>query len=351
MLHDLTSGPVFEAEITPGMSPLDAVDLGVQVEAAGFHRIGVSCVALWPDTYQIQTLIADRTETIQIGSMVTNPYTRHVAVHASAVATLQEVSEGRAFLGIGVGAGLEELGFSYNKPVQTLRETITAFRQLLSGESTTVQGEYVSIQNSRLLRELNKPVPVAIGTRSPGVMRLAGELADVALIGARHLTHELLEEYRDWLALGASRTGRNLRNLEILPRVTLCISSDADLAIHSVKRYAAHYLSILGEQGPKIDSSLRDAIETALAQATGWYFDTDRYDPPELMRLIDNELAQQFAIAGTPEQCAEQLKTLLALGVDGASFNLAAVARGSMFEGLSETIEGAKKMLDLIAET
>jgi alkanesulfonate monooxygenase SsuD/methylene tetrahydromethanopterin reductase-like flavin-dependent oxidoreductase (luciferase family) len=179
-------------------------------------------------------------------------------------------------------------------------------------------------------------------------MKLAGELADVALIGARHLTTEILEEYRGWLKLGASRTGRSLDSIQVLPRVTLCISSDADLAVHSVKRYAAHYLGILGEQGPKIESSLRGSIENALAQATGWYFDADRYDPPELIELIDAELARQFAIVGTPEQCAEQLQALLALGVDGVSFNLAAVARGSMFDGLSETIEGAAKMLDLL---
>ncbi len=339
--------PVFEAEITPGMSPLDAVDLGVQVEAAGFHRLGVSCVALWPDTYQIQTLIADRTNKIQIGPMVTNPYTRHVAVHASAIATLQEVSNGRAFMGIGVGAGLEELGFDYNKPVQTLRETVMAFRQLLSGEETTIQGEAISIERSRLLRNLEAPVPVAIGTRSPGVMSLAGELADVALIGARYLTPKILGQYRDWLTKGAVRAGRSLEDIQILPRVTLCISSDADLAVHSVKRYAAHYLSVLGDHGPAISTSRRQAIQEALSGATGWYFDADRYDPPELIELVDPELARQFAIVGTPEQCVDQLISLLDLGVDGASFNLVAVTGGSMFDGLSQTIEGAAKMLDL----
>ena len=95
-------------------------ELATAVEDAGFDRLGVSDVALWPDTYQLQVLAARETKNIMIGSMVTNPYTRNPAVHASALAPLNDVSGGRAFFGIGVGAGLEEIGISPKKPVTAL---------------------------------------------------------------------------------------------------------------------------------------------------------------------------------------------------------------------------------------
>ena len=338
----------FEAEITPGMAPGDAVELGCLVEQVGFDRLGISCVALWPDTYQLQALIAARTERIHIGSMVTNPYTRHAAVHAAALATLQEVSDGRAFCGIGVGAGLEDFGIDYPRPISTLRETIGAIRGLLSGESQSLDGDTVELHDARLLRPPAKPVPIAIGTRSPGVMKLAGEVADVALVGARHLTPEIVARYSGWLAEGAARVGRNVDSIEVLPRVTLCVSEDEDLAVESVKRYAAHYLDILGDHGPPVDPQRRREIVATLADARGWYFDLDRYDPPEMLRLVDAELARQFAIVGTPSQCAEQLRTLMDLGFDGVSCNLAAVQRESMYVGLRETIEGAGEVLRLL---
>jgi 5,10-methylenetetrahydromethanopterin reductase len=339
----------FEAEITPGMSPAEAVELGCLVEEAGFDRLGISCVALWPDTYQLQALIAARTSRIQIGSMVTNPYTRHAAVHASALATLQEVSGGRAFCGLGVGAGLEELRMDYPRPVRTLREMITAMRGLLAGETVHLDGETVQIDGAKLLRPPTTPVPIAIGTRSPGVMKLAGEVADIALVGARHLTPEIVARYRGWLAEGAARVGRDVSEIEVLPRVTLCVSDDEDLAVDSVKRFAAHYLDILGDYGPPVDPRRRAAIVATLSDATGWYFDLDRYDPPEMSALIDADLARKFAIVGTPEQCASQLRDLLDLGFDGVSCNLAAVKRESMFEGLGETIRGGEKVLKLLA--
>ena len=329
----------FEAEITPGMAPAEAVELGCLVEQAGFDRLGISCVALWPDTYQLQALIAARTERIQIGSMVTNPYTRHASVHASALATLQELSGGRAFCGLGVGAGLEELGLNYPRPVATLRETIATIRDLLVGSSSG---------DLQVLRPHEQAVPIAIGTRSEQVMKLAGEVADIALVGARHLTPQIVARYRGWLAEGAARVGRDVNEIEVLPRVTLCVSDDEELAINSVKRFAAHYLDILGDYRPPVDPGRRSAIVATLADATGWYFDLDRYDPPAMLDLIDGDLARKFAIVGTPQQCASQLRDLMALGFGGVSCNLAAVNRGSMYEGLRETIQGGAKVLALL---
>lgn len=335
----------FEAEITPGMAPAELVRLAQAAEAAGFDRLGISCVAHWPDTYQLQALAAAATSTIGIGSMVTNPYTRHPATHAAALATLQEVSGGRAFAGFGIGAGLETLGLDYARPVVTLRETIGAVRALLAGETVSCAGETVTLEGARLLRPPAVPVPIAIGTRSRQVMTLAGELADIALVGARYLTPTLVARYRQWLDVGRARGGRPPAAVEVLPRVTLCVSDDEALALASVKRFAAHYLDILGEHGPPVDDARRAAIAATLEDARGWYFDVDRYDPPRLFELVDSDLARAFAIAGTPAQCAEQLRAVLDLGFHGVSFNLAAVNRASMYAGLAETIDGARDML------
>ena len=338
----------FEAEITPGMAPREVVALGQLAEDAGFDRLGISCVALWPDTYQLQALVAANTSRIAIGSMVTNPYTRHAAVHAAALATLDELSEGRAFCGLGVGAGLEALGMNYPHPVRSLRESVTAIARLLAGETVSMQGQTLTLDAARLLRPAAHKVPIAIGTRSEKVMRLAGELADIALVGARSLTPALVAQYRGWLAEGAAKAGRSAESIEIMPRITLCISHDERLAIGSVKRFAAHYLDILGERGPPVDPARRAAISQALKAATGWYFDLARYDPPEMLELVDDDLARAFAVVGTPAQCADQIRALLAMGFHGVSCNLAAVNRRSNYLGLKETLEGAAEMLALL---
>ena len=98
-------------------------------------------------------------------------------------------------LGIGVGAGLEDLRIDYPRPVRALREAIIGVRGLLAGETVQLNGEMFSIDGAGLVRPPEVPVPISVGTRSPQVVRLAGELADIALVGARHFTPEIARQY------------------------------------------------------------------------------------------------------------------------------------------------------------
>ena len=86
-------------------------------------------------------------------------------------------------------------------------------------------------------------------------------------------------------------------------------------------------------------------ISPGMAQARGWYFDHGRYDPPELLDLIDDGLVERFAVAGTPAECTARMRRVAELGFDSFSLNLAAVLRQTMYDGLAETIDGAAQVL------
>ncbi len=89
-------------------------------------------------------------------------------------------------------------------------------------------------------------------------------------------------------------------------------------------------------------------VEAALSRSTGWYFDHERLDDPDLDRLVDDDLVRRFAIAGTPDECAELTRDVMSLGFASASMNLAAPRRGSMYEGLRETLENSAALLSLL---
>lgn len=333
-----------EAEITPGMAITEAVELAVACERVGFDRLGISDVVFWQDCFVLQTAIALATERIGLGAMVTNPYTRHPAVLAAMSASLQEVSEGRMFLGLGVGAGLEDLAIDYPRPVTALRDAITIIRGLLDGETIDVKGDMFEAHGARLERPPASGVPISVGTRSRQVMQLAGELADTALVGARHFTEELASTYMEWLEEGASRAGRNKGDIEVAPRLTLCVADDGDVARRSVVRYVAHYLAII--RPAEIDQDRLEAIDATLARATGWYFDLNRHDPPELFDLVTDDWIRNYAVAGSPSEIPDQLRRVTDLGFTSISLNLAAATGGSMKDGLAQTIEGFGTVID-----
>ena len=193
-------------------------------------------------------------------------------------------------------AGLEDLRIDYPRPVRALREAIVGIQGLLAGETVQLDGEMFPIDGARLVRPPEVPVPISVGTRSWQVMQLAGELADIALVGARHFTPEIAQQYHRWLSEGAARSGRQVADIDVAPRLTLCVSSDGDLARRSVVRYVAHYLAII--RPAAIDPDRLGAIDEALDRATGWYFDLDSYDPPELFDLVTDEWIRRYAVAG-----------------------------------------------------
>ncbi|HXR36244.1 MAG TPA: LLM class flavin-dependent oxidoreductase [Candidatus Binataceae bacterium] len=337
-----------EAEITPGMSVAEVVELARLVEEVGFDRLGISDVPLYHDCFQLLSLCASATRRVQLGPLVTNPYSHHPVLLASAASTLAEVSQGRAFLGLGWGAGLEEIGIAQPRPVTALRESIGIINDLLAGKTVNHEGSVFHVAGARMVRAPRVRVPIGIGTRSPQTMRLAGELADIAIVGARYMTPEMAASYRQWVAQGAARAGRSPRDVEIAPRLTLCVSRDGAAAKQSVKLHAAYYLTLLKPPEIAIEPERRARIEAAVRRASGWYFAPDVSYPVQLHDLIGDDIVERFAIAGTPAECLEQMRQFARMGFTSASMNLAAVRRGSMYDGLRETITGFGEVIDQV---
>ena len=336
-----------EVELSPVVSVDELLELARIVDDAGVSRLGISDVALFRDSLQLQALCAAATRNVRIGSLVTNPYVRHPAIVAAALGTLNEVSQGRAFLGIGVGAGLSGIGIEQPRPVRLLEEFLTAVRELLSGGEVNLDGPSYRIKGARLQADIAGPVPVVIGTRSRLVSRLAGRMADAVVVGARELTKEALLRYRDWVAEGAVAAGRDPAEVDVAPRVTICVSHDGEQARRSVVLYAAHYLSLGGAERSLLPTPEFERISELASQATGWYFEPDVSYPVELDSLVGPEVIGRFAIAGTPAECLPKLKALRDLGFRSVSMNVAAVRRpgGTMYDGLRETLEGLAEIV------
>lgn len=341
---------ILEAEFSPGMPMAACEEVAALVEEAGFDRLGVSDVVHWPDTYAVQALCARATRTVEIGPMVSNPYLRHPAVTAAAVAAIDEVSGGRAFLGYGVGAGLEAVGVEPVRPVASLRAATAQVRALLDGEAVGEGTTATGVHPAQLRLPPRRRVPIAIGTRSPQVARLAGEVADRALVGARYLSPRFAAEYRSWVAEGASRVGRDPAEVEVAPRLTLCCSADRTAAYATQRRDAAEFLVLVRPDDLDVEPDRLAAIEAALGRAKGWYFDPEAFHPPELDELVDDGIVEALSVCGDADDLLPQFARVAAMGFSSVSLKLAPVRREgwSMLDGLRETLRTAAQVLPAI---
>jgi 5,10-methylenetetrahydromethanopterin reductase len=304
---------VAEVDYGVGLPPsgpvADLVALAEEVERLGYHYLWVNDERLERDPFTVLAAIAQRTERIQIGPGVTNPYSRHPALIATAMATLDELSGGRAVLGLGAGGtNHRALGIERESPVTALRQGIELIRGLWAGSTMSIAGSVVRAREARL--DFPAPragIPIYIGGRGPRVLGLAGELADGVIVG-NVATREGWSYALDRIAAGASRAGRDVSEIRLTAWLYACLADDAEDALNAIRPMAATSLvtsrPVLGELGIEMPEDFRARME-----ARGWSL--DREAVADAGATLPAELVGRFGIAGAPEACRRRLRQLL----------------------------------------
>jgi 5,10-methylenetetrahydromethanopterin reductase len=153
-------------------------------EAHDFENLWVSDEKFFRDPYVSLIYLAQHTERISLGTCVTDPYTRHPALTAMAMGTLDEVAGARAVLGLGAGfSGLQAMGMPHVKPVVALREAIALIRRLWVGETVNMQGKTIVFHSAELNFKARPDIPIMIASSGWQILRLVGEVADSVMLG------------------------------------------------------------------------------------------------------------------------------------------------------------------------
>ncbi|HJM28586.1 MAG: LLM class flavin-dependent oxidoreductase [Acidimicrobiales bacterium] len=172
--------PAFSVNMMPNIPAKEIADLANYAERKGCKRCWVYDEGLTTrDVYVTLAAVALKTKTIQLGPGITNAYVRHPAATASAIATLDELSDGRAFVGIGAGGGLtlDPMCISRTNPLTTVREMVESLRSLFQKQKTTFEGTSFSLSNARL--SYGRPdLEIILAGRGPKMLQLGADIAD-----------------------------------------------------------------------------------------------------------------------------------------------------------------------------
>jgi 5,10-methylenetetrahydromethanopterin reductase len=291
--------------------------------AEKLERWGFDC--LWcPDerfgrnVYSVLSLAATSTTSIKLGVSVTNPYTRHPLITAAAIATVNEVSGGRAILGLGAGAStfFERHGMQRpHPPLTMMRESIEVLRPFLDGGNVNYEGRTLKFKGVDIDFE-SKPVPIYVAARGPKLFQLAGEIADGVIIGSL-ASKEGLDFAFDNIKIGAERSGRDLSELDIVFWAYTAIAKDEEAAINLVKRIVVSSmwssrsivkdLGISDEWWRPVDETLRKGFRKGLKAS-------DVYASASSM--LPDEVFQSWSVAGTLDTVIAKVKAILERGVN-----------------------------------
>lgn len=154
-------------------------ELARLVERNGFQELTVHDIVWWRPVWPILTLIAASTERVLVGPDVTHPYLRHPVDTAANVAALDELSGGRAILGLGAGSMLAPLGIEITRPLAAVRECAELVGQVLRRERAAYEGAVFAVtEEAQLFWEPPRPsVPIFVGAFGPRMVESAATWA------------------------------------------------------------------------------------------------------------------------------------------------------------------------------
>jgi 5,10-methylenetetrahydromethanopterin reductase len=169
-------GVCFPRELEPSL----VVDFAERLEAGGVDELWVIEDCFYTAGITLAATALARTETLTVGIGILPALTRNASTTAMELATLARLAPGRVKGGIGHGvrASMEQIGARSESPVAALTEVITAVRQLLTGETVTINGAAVELHDVKLDAVPAQPPPVLAGVRRPKSLAAAGRCAD-----------------------------------------------------------------------------------------------------------------------------------------------------------------------------
>ncbi len=243
-----------------------------QLRAAGRAAGQLGFASLWtpaggvPDSFHTCAAWSQDTSLRTGISVVPAPRMWTPLSLAAQAATLAQLSAGRFVLGIGTGGYSPDFWASVglpNRPIAVMREYVTALQGLLAGEQVTA-GQVITAErtghgapgwpHSASLGVMDLPAaPVYLAALGPQMLRLAGEVADGALLN--WATPERIAVSRELVDAGAARAGRKPGSVPLTMYIRVCIDDDVAAARHAFATSVLDYA--LGRPGSPQNAGYR----------------------------------------------------------------------------------------------
>jgi 5,10-methylenetetrahydromethanopterin reductase len=261
--------------------------------------------------YPTLAAIAMETDTLKMGPGIMNTFTDTPAAIASFMATLNEISDGRAVLGIGPGdlSTLPKLAIQPDKPVARLKEGVIQIRALLSGEEVKKTGEmeffdYDGAKLTGVTLPGKKGIPIYIGAQGPKMLELAGTIGDGSLINASNPKD--FEAAIPIIKKAQEAAGR--KSHDVGAYTAMSIDQSEKKARNAAKIVAAFIAA--GSPPPLLQRHGLDLNNVAKIKEA-----LSRFDFKAVGGLVGDAEIDAFTIAGTPEMVKQKCEDLMAAGV------------------------------------
>jgi probable F420-dependent oxidoreductase len=279
---------------------------------------------LWQESMPTLALAADRTSTIKLGHMVTNPGTREPTVLASAYATLHDISNGRMIMGIGRGDSARR--YINQKPVK-----VAEFEAALQMIKPFMNGKEVRWNDKDLQLKWVRPelpeIEMHVAGYGPKALAVAGRQGDGVII--QLADPDIIQWIMATARQAAEEAGRDPAALKCIVSAPSHISDDLADAREQVRWFPAmvsnHVQDLIDRYGTDGSTVPKALTEYVLARKFYDYNEHSRVGAKH-GAFVTDEICDRFCVIGSVDQCKQKLRELEEIGVD--QFNIYLMTHG-----------------------
>jgi 5,10-methylenetetrahydromethanopterin reductase len=328
----------------------DSLDMIKAADELGYYAC-YSVDETWhKDLWTLFAAAADKTERIRFGPNVTHVFLREPTLICQHLATLDELSGGRAEAVVSTGNFVMmqqyHIDWAARKPLSRLKEAMHVMRTFLDEGKIDFQGDFFSYTGLfTAARPVQERLPLLMGgMKGPRSFQAAGEIAD-GLHHALSYSREAYDYVVDNVKVGADRAGRSMDDLDIGAWVVALVGDDSAAVKAAARILVAFYIpSMPPEQLARhgIDQAELQPIFDAFASG----------DVKKAIDLFDPAMAEKLSVAGTPEEVVEQIKNdIEPAGVDHMILALSDAPLVEFFSGEKvQNVPPIREQLDLVAK-
>jgi len=317
------------------ISDEDRISIAQLADRLGYHTFFTG--ESWGrDAFTVLTMIACHTQSIRVATGIVPVFSRSPALIAQTIASLDQISKGRAILGLGSSGRLlieQWHGQSFEKPVARTREYIDIIRKALAGQPLNHEGEFFRLGRFRLgSPPLQENIPIYLASLGPRNLELTGQLGDGWLPIWLH--HQRLPGLKAEIAEAANKVGRDISQITVAPQI-ICHVADNPEELQETKQqvraHMAYYIGGMGQYYYNLFS--RSGFQTeADAVRAAW----SAGDRTKATAAVSEDMLENITVIGDAASCRAKLDRFRSAGAD---MPVVAFPHGASTDGIKHTLE------------
>ena len=255
--------------------------------------------------------MASVTGKIGLGTGVLHTWTRNVVTLATTFSTLDELSGGRARLGIGAlwEPMASKIGIERKNPLNAVREYVQVLRSLFKGEEVNFSGQFVKVSGIRLERVPQK-VPVYVGATGPKMAELSGEVADGILLNYL-VSPEYNRETLKHIETGAKRARREPGRDRQAAAAGGLLFEGPGKGTQEGKGNGRQYLAM--EPHIAIASGVSQNVVDEIREITGGW-PTTKQKLEQATPLVEDQTTRKLMAVGDEDECRSKVMEYVRAG-------------------------------------